>query len=498
VDRLIERAGDTFQRDPDTRAAIACLRSKRRGEIAQQAAVRILALFPFPRQSGRSLAFPALAALERAPSDAPRARQALLELAARRPAIGRSADLLAALLRQGGDVDLDAWSTLEEPPFEALGGLVLHVPALVPWLAGHFGVPRTGIADWTPGFWELYVHRRVETPWRRRLEREIAEDGRDAARALQWLVRLGEPVRQEPTAARGGRNRKRKTTHAPRQLAAFQAGIAWQLQPEIPGDPFSGWCTPERGEVDATLLRRTLRLLAAERRSLATATEDSHRDLARAFQVLASANMADDWWIAWLGELHAESRGPLPPLLAGAVERWLRESSPHLLPLLPPDLVLWLWEVPAFRPHLLRMLREIWEAQDVRRIHRTLRDAARVQGIDPRELFEGWIVALLEKDCSLLTQTGDRDFLLLAVRTALAHTTPEHWLRLYGALPDPLSAALFLGELARQPEARRQEMRALLQEGEPEEETAYRFWLERGLSPSFSKLHTSPWEITIF
>ncbi len=371
-------AEGVFLRDPDTRLVVSCLRSRRRSDLARRVALRILGRFPFPRQIGQIVPVSALRAFERAPGDAPSVRKTLRELAVRHPVLGRSPEMLAAYLRQGASIDLSAWPVPDDPPFEVLGDLVLHVPELVPWLAEHFGAPDL---------------------------------------------------------------------------------------------------------VDTERLRHALQVLWRERKELASAEAGSHPELARELAALLAPNLAADVWVWWLAELRELTRGALGPLLLDLIARRLLVRPGLLAAALTPDLLLWLWSFPPLRESLLGVLSEVYSNSAILRLYLALREAAQARSLDPRELLESWLTALLNRDLDFeLTSTGDREFLLLTIRTALARTGPERWLRLYDELMDPLSAALFLNELALQPARKRKELRSLLQPVTEAWQKPYRFWLEQALA----------------
>jgi len=346
--------------------------------------------------------------------------------------------MLAAYLRQGASIDLSAWPVPDDPPFEVLADLVLHVPELVPWLAEHFGVPDSNILYWSPDPWELYVQRTVATPWRRRLAREVEERRSQMVLAAQWL----------------------------HFLEAREQAL------------------PPAGHVDAERLRHALEVLWRERRELASAEAGTHPELARELAALAAHSLPPDVWVWWLAELRELTGGTPGPLLLDLIAQRLVLRPGALATALTPDLVLWLWSFPPLREPLLGVLAEICTNSAIPRLYRALREAARARSIDPQEILESWLVALLNrKDVFELTSTGDREILLLAIRTALARTGPKSWLRLYDELMDPLSATLFLNELALQPARQRQELRNLLQPVREDWQKPYWFWLEQALAP---------------
>lgn len=451
---VLAAAEGAFLRGPDTRLVVACLRSRRRSDLARRIALRILGRFPFPRQRGQSPPVSAIRAPEPALADAPWVRKALRELAVRHPAVGRSPEMLAACLRQGVSVDLSAWPVPDEPPFQVLGDLILHVPELVPWLARHFGDPKREILYWSPNPWELSVHRRMETSWRRQLAREVEEGRPQKVLAAQWLRLL---ARSEETPRRPGK-----------------AG-------ETPGF------------LDAESLRHSLDRIWRERGELASAEAGSHPELARALEVLAAPNAPPHLWVGWLTELRTLAHGTPGPLLLDAIAWGLRARARFLIRDLPPDLMLWLWSFPSLQEPLLAVLGEAKSNSEIGRIYRALRGAAASSGstgsagsIDLQGLLERWVLGVLRSENSTeLVSAGDRDFLLLVVRTALAHLGPEDWLRLYeDGLIDPLEAALFLRELERVPAPERSTLHGLLAPVRDEWQKQYRFWLEQALAKS--------------
>jgi hypothetical protein len=156
--------------------------------------------------------------------------------------------------------------------------------------------------------------------------------------------------------------------------------------------------------------------------------------------------------------------------------------------------MLWLWGLPSLQEPLLAVLGEANSNSEIGRIHRALREAAAASGSagsagssgssDLQDLLERWVLGILRsKNVSELTSAGGRDFFLLVVRTALAHTGPQDWLRLYDAgVADPLDAALFLRELERAPARERRTLRGLLEPARDEWQKQYRFWLEQALA----------------
>lgn len=450
---VLAAAEGVFLRDPDARLVVGCLQSGRRSELAQRVALRILGLFPFPRQKGQPLTPSALQACERAPADAPWVRQALRGLEERRStSLVRSPEMLAAWIRQGAGVDPATWPCPAEPPFQALRDLVFHVPALVPWLAERFGVPQEGTDAWSPDPFELYIQRQVATPWREHLVRHRAAKGRRGARAALWLRVLER--REKPPA---------------------------QTEAEMPPWPAE--------HVDAERLRDALRVVWRDQGELAAA-DASHPELGRALDTLMAANISPDLQVQWLAEIRARTGGALGPLLQERVAKRLTDSLRRLPLPLTPDLLLWLWDFPPLREPVLAVLHRTVEqclepASRILRLHRSLQEAAWARAIDPRSLLEDWVLRLADASHEIrhaLVNAGDREHFLFVIRTVLSRSGPEQWCELYKGVYDSRSVTLFLDELARQPASQREELLHLLppdREGEPQ---LHRLWFAHALA----------------
>ncbi|MGC4119994.1 MAG: hypothetical protein QM765_36525 [Myxococcales bacterium] len=114
-----------YARSPDPQAVLRTLERSRSGETALRLALRLAAAFPLPR-TAREPSAPGwgLSVFERAPVGCPAAMRALRELRDHKPALAKSPDSVAALLRQSGPgAELLQESDLVEPeaaPFEAL------------------------------------------------------------------------------------------------------------------------------------------------------------------------------------------------------------------------------------------------------------------------------------------------------------------------------------------------------------------------------------------
>jgi hypothetical protein len=158
---------------PHPKEVIDCLGDAHRSEATQRVALHLAARFPFPRAAREPIRPPVgLHAFEGVPVGCPSALQALKRLRERRPALARSGDFAAAVLRQSrpGEMGLELPAP-EVAPYEALGDLAIHVPGGVAPLFA----PWERQMSKGPGPWELYHHRRHPTGYKRSLQRRARE-----------------------------------------------------------------------------------------------------------------------------------------------------------------------------------------------------------------------------------------------------------------------------------------------------------------------------------
>jgi hypothetical protein len=305
---------DAYARQPDPQAVIRCLADSRRSDAAVRVALHLAARFPFPRTARDPVCVPVgLEAFEGAPCGCPSAVQALRALQQRRPALARSEDFVAAVLRQSAPATRPP--ELPEPqgaPFEALADLAMHVPEA----AARILEPWSARLSERPGPWELFHHRRYPTAWKRHLVRHGA-GSRGATRA--WSALLGVPECERELSGSG------KKWHPPISVcdvARIRAAIEAQASEravEARGLP------PEA--LDPALVRRSLRRVAQARGD----------ELVPAVRALAELALPVSQWRAiTLQLLEREASGAA---LAAAAAAWLPRCS-WGLPELSPELAL--------------------------------------------------------------------------------------------------------------------------------------------------------------
>jgi len=161
-------ARSAFVRDPDHRAVIETLRSRRLGAVARSVALHVAARFAFPRELGRRRApLSWLEVLAQAPMGCPSAVAAVRALVRDHPALAADRDVARALLRQHPPAQLPPGLDLAQvdggaPQHEWLGDLLLHVPRM-----GQLLVPSQragGRADRGTGCWRAAWRRREAGP----------------------------------------------------------------------------------------------------------------------------------------------------------------------------------------------------------------------------------------------------------------------------------------------------------------------------------------------
>jgi len=134
LQRLRAAARTAFVGDPDHRAVIGALRSRRLGAAARSVALHVAARFAFPRELGlRRAPLSPLEVLEQAPIGCPSAVAAVRALVRDHPRFAADRDVARALLRQHPPQHLPPGLDLagveaDTPPHEWLGDLLLHVP----------------------------------------------------------------------------------------------------------------------------------------------------------------------------------------------------------------------------------------------------------------------------------------------------------------------------------------------------------------------------------
>ena len=446
--RLQNSALASFLAQPDPGALLACLRGRRRSQLGVRIALYIAArttLYPRGRPAERLAPTTPLRLYADQPANTPAVVRELKRCAAQEPRWARHPDLYAALVRHapqgpGFDDFVAALPRPEEAPFEALGALLYHCPRMLqhlqPW-----ATPDLAPADWRPGPWELYYHRRVATPWRRQLRAAIDDPAQGRA-ALGWLAALGcvdelaavpEPRRPGPlNALRAAARLAARLTDpadffesaddkALRSLAAFKDS----------GSPGPG------SAVDRAAVHAALDTV------LAVVLEGRERALAPALDILWAAGDTTDF--RQLLHLLAEQSDSLPEAVRSFLGRALRERCTFGVPQLDHRLFPRLWHQPDLRASVECAMGQTYEDsvhEDFERVVRANPD------IDTSGMEASWIAALIEADRDVYIWPRDRAHARSLGQGLLERISPEAWASLYVTLPDHLSAAGFLEALA--------------------------------------------------
>lgn len=198
----LRRAAETaFARAPDPAAVVSALQG-RHGRLAQDVALHLAARFSLsPRTCplGHGLGATWLTRLGQRPLPAQHALTALRAVQRARPDLADSVDLFAALVRQAGPhttpTDLP---TPGESPLPILAEFLLHITDPAALLARWLEPDRRDAAKWSPDRWDLHIHRRTATAWRRRLTRLAARAQPDAR---LWQAVLGDAAGDDIHAA---------------------------------------------------------------------------------------------------------------------------------------------------------------------------------------------------------------------------------------------------------------------------------------------------------
>jgi hypothetical protein len=513
----------SFVREPDPAAVILALRG-RHGALARSAALEIAARFslaqrPCPLRPGAGDSW--LSRLEQRPLPAPQALRALRDMQRSCPELADSDDLFAALVRQAGPAGPhERLPTPKDLRFHLLGEFLLHLPdpaaLLAPWLD-----PRVAPEAWKPDRWELYLHRRALTPWRRRLVRLAAADP-DADAPRRWLARLGD---LDALARQGGR-----------AYLAHARDVAWQLERHALKDagarPAPRDMSVERpAPRDMSVERPAPRDMSVERpapRDISPNDRHAPRDMSPepsdlaprgdlrgrestgidpvllhaalraltadpgdrpALDVLHAAELEPHAWRDLLARLLPAHGPPAPdtlPLLRDMLARGLLRS-------LPVALTARLAAVPALHEALLDFLELELRGYRVQ-VHALYSQLARMPSDDPpaRDAFlRAWLVRGGEEVANIDTLMGadDEPRALACLDAWTADTPPATLLEIYRQL-DHHQCALLLQRLLALPAEREQDLRdlqTLARAWEPhgDDEAVIHAWLRAALETRF-------------
>lgn len=451
---VLRAARRAYCRKPESPSVIRCLRSRRAGPLAQRVALHLAAAFCLT-DDPRPLS--ALWALRPPPTArASAGLRAVQVLGDRRPELVAEPDFLAALLRQAPrHPDLP---TPQCEPFEELGDLLLD-PYVRQQLARLLPALGSGPADLTayrPGMWELYYHRRHDTPLRQRLARTARELGdRPAPPTLfPLLAELGDVPTLTGLAERLGPGAEGRRARAALSQAAE---VAWQValdgqDPDAPLRTRAPRSQPDAQRpvpavVDPELFRRALRTVE---RTLASGAP-GEREYAGALQVLTAAPIYR-FEAAELAERLVQARGGALNAAELALLRWfLTTKTTWELPELTPEFAVELAQLPPLLPTLAATLAN---ASEWPRRYRRMEQLAHESGRTLTGLLVPWLVAHFARDAdTAVAAITSRDELTQLLEVAFAHLEPAQWLELYRSLSGYAEAAVFLARLRHSPPA---------------------------------------------
>lgn len=481
----------SFVREPDPAAVIQALRG-RHGPLACAAALEIAARFslaqrPCPLRPGAGDSW--FTRLEQRPAPAPQALRALRELQRSRPDLADSDDLFAALVRQAGPASRhERLPAPKQLRFHLLGEFLLHVEdpiaLLAPWLD-----PGVAPDAWKPDHWELHVHRRGPTPWRRRLARLAAADP-DADAPRRWLARLGDVDALTRTGGRAYLAHARDLAwqlerHALQDSPAGEQHGSWDMSSE-PSDlaPRGDLRGRDRAGVDPLLLRAALRALLAD-------PGDAH-----ALAVCHAAELEPHAWHDLLARL-LPAHGPPAPTLLPLLQELLANN---LLRGLPVAHIARLAAVPTLHPALLEFLAVELQGYRVQ-VHALHSQLERMPSDDPaaRDIFlRAWLVRTGEDAASIDTMMGaDDEPRTRACLTAWTEDAPPATLLAIARQLDHHHCAVLLQRLLALPAARDQDLRdlqTLAAEWEPhgDDDAVTHAWLHAALAARFPPAPPGP------
>ena len=451
-------AGAILRRERDPRPVLAALAAAR--SPAAELALHLAARAPLDRlvlrdmsfstsseQLGPAAAADALARLGRPPLPGPAALSALRDLLRRRPDLARGADAWTARLRHH-DPRRHSFAPADPPPpglFAACAELVLHAPErLAP-----FALVGVAPSEWAPDRWELALHRRCPTAWRRALARAAA---RGDLCAQVWLGLLGEPA-SGLVPPQGDQVRAPKL--APIEAAACGAATARALAGELALPDLALALRPLR-ERAPQLLDPAL-LAAADRTFRDAVSEDMTEATCAAALDLLLADGDHERWVAALDLLLAAPARPWHAAIARDLLRRVHTYNP-----LSGPQILGLWRLEGARPALLDVLTT--RHRDY--FSETL--TALLRGSDEgevRALLSAWIAAQHVAGSWVDYLTCDAAPPGLLADAALAGAGGVGWFHAYDAAP-PVEQLELLDRLAAlPPEARAEIARAAAPEG---------------------------------
>lgn len=388
--RCIAAVLSAYERAPDPEAAMACMMSRHRGELAQRAALAI---------AGRHVL--------------PRGMRALARLTALRPNVGRSPAMLAAHLRQEPITSVTPSLARrlprpDESPFEALGPMLLEGEGLEPLLEAWPSFEGAAADTWSPGPWELaYFQRRPGSPVHEALFAIAARAPGVATRAMELLASLGDLKRIEKL-------RRLAIDEASERASRPVASARQRDEPKVPGPK---------------LWKTTADCLAGAQGA--------------STQASPSVLGTDDLLLSLVAQRDAIGlRGVLDDRFA---------SKAHVL---RPEIVVAVWQVEGARQALVdavaRGAGDEWAARVTACERAAKRAGTDVDGLFEAIA----LALVEHGAAATAAETETLDQLHLVIRQAITHAAPIRAVALYEELLDDLSASIFVRAVRRLPRDR--------------------------------------------
>jgi hypothetical protein len=394
----------------------------------------------------------------------------VLTLGTRTPEVVTQPDYLAALLRQSPQPVRLELPTPQQVPFEELADLLTD-PITRELLAGPLAHLLSGPADLTdyhPGAWELYYHRRQETPLRKRVGRAAwtasSEETGDntsektLAKYLSLLADWGDVPTLTELAARfdrRARGRQVRTALDRAPLVARQVELDSQAA-KVPLRTFGSTSratapeTPSRPQprdvpelLDRGLLGRVLSTIEIHLGKAAPV--DGEYIWALYALNNASLSRAENEQI--FHHLLQTPRGALDAVELWYVGCFLQTKTTWELPEVTLEQVVTLWSYPQLRAHLAEALakRSSWPQSYRQMLRFAQRTGHSVDG-----MLTQWLPLQLERDVDTALSAVDTPAELeLLLEVAFTHMQPPQWLAIYQALYGYAEAAYFLDRLSR-------------------------------------------------
>jgi hypothetical protein len=460
--QLASAAEGRYRQAPDPSAVGDCLSDPGRSDLAHRVALHIASIHPFPARQREAHSLSIFDTFEGKPRGAAWMRKKLRQLARFRPELAMTPTYLAAWLRQGEGrpISEEQVQQPQEAPFEALGDLAFHIPGLLDHLA-QWGVPDSDPKRWAPGPWELYFHRRRNTPWRRALAREVLRDGPGKAEAWQHLSSIGAA---DSFAKLIEKMTSRELSRLP---GPFGPGYDFHLLvddvldqvalDDRPRDePIPRQLRFSSKRMDIELVRRAMRTVRRLQNEFQIGEGDGHQELLRALEVLRYPAVSVATWDVLLGELLTGVEGALAPSLIPAIRSALGEIPPHGCQGWSAETLVRIWQTESLRDGVVDQLPRWTDWAGYRRHCRCWREASIRLGMSMTGMEQRWLTKLVEGGTAEeVVANASEEVLESCIRLALEHIRPGLSIDLLEALPDAASVALWMRVFAEQPEARR-------------------------------------------